>query len=136
MQITRQLALFLSNEPGALSRMCRALADAKVNLYALSVGDTVDHCVVRVITSDWQRARQVFEEHNVVVVETEVLMIESSNRPGSLAAISEKLADGKVNIEYAYFATGPNTKSGLLILRTSNSRKALKLLNAGASVGS
>ena len=109
--------------------MCRALADAKINLFALSVGDTVDHCVVRVVTSDWQRTKQVFEEHNAVVVEAEVLMIESTNQPGALANISEKLAVGKVNIEYAYFATGPKAKSGLLILRTSNGRKALKLLN-------
>ena len=130
MQLTRQLALFLGNEPGALGRMCRALADAKINLFALSVGDTVDHCVVRVITSDWQRAKQVFEEHNAVLVETEVLLIESTNQPGSLADIAEKLAAAKINIEYAYFATGPKAKQGLLVLRTSNSRKALKVLNS------
>jgi hypothetical protein len=129
MQLTRQLALFLGNEPGALARMCRALADAKINLFALSVGDTVDHCVVRVVTSDWQRAKQTFEEHNVVSVETEVLMIEATNQPGTLALIAEKLAVAKINIEYAYFATGQNAKEGLLILRTSNSRKALKILN-------
>ncbi len=129
MQITRQLALFLGNERGALARMCRALADAKINLYALSVGDTVDHSVVRVVTSDWQRTKQVFDEHHVVSVETEVLMIESTNQPGSLACIAEKLSEAKINIEYAYFATGPKAKSGLLILRTSNSRKALKVLN-------
>ncbi|MCS1410828.1 MAG: hypothetical protein M2R45_04023 [Verrucomicrobia subdivision 3 bacterium] len=130
MQLTRQLALFLGNEPGALARMCRALADAKINLSALSVGDTVDHCVVRVVTSDWQQTKRVFEEHNAVVVETEVLMIEGSNHPGSLAAIAEKLAVAKINIDYAYFATGPDAKKGLLILRTSNSRKAMKVLNS------
>ncbi len=131
MQLTRQLAMFLNNEPGVLARMCRALADAKINLYALSIGDTVDHCVVRVVTSDWQKAKEVFEAHHVVVVETEVLMVEATNRPGSLAVIAEKLAAAKINIEYAYFATGPNTRQGLLILRTSNARKALKALNTG-----
>lgn len=130
MQLTRQLALFLGNEPGALARMCRALADAKINLYALSIGDTVDHCVVRVVTSDWKRTKAVFDEHNVVSVETEVLMIESNNKPGALADIAEKLAVAKINIEYAYFATGSTAKSGLLILRTSNARKALKTLNS------
>ena len=129
MQLTRQLALFLGNEPGALARMCRALADAKINLYALSIGDTVDHCVVRVVTSDWKRSKAVFDEHNVVSVDTEVLMIDSNNKPGALADIAEKLAEAKINIEYAYFATGSSAKSGLLILRTSNARKALKTLN-------
>lgn len=130
MQLTRQLALFLGNQPGTLARMCHALAEAKINLYAMAVGDTVDHCVVRVVTSDWQRTKQVFEEHNAVIVETEVLMIESTNEPGSLAKISAKLAEAKINIEYAYFATAPMAKMGLLILRTSNSRKALKILNS------
>ena len=129
MQLTRQLALFIGNQPGALARMCRALADAKINLYALSVGDTVDHSVVRVVTSDWKHAKQVFEEHHAVSVETEVLMIESTNQPGSLALIAEQLAGAKINIEYAYFATAPNAKKGLLILRTSNARKALRVLN-------
>ena len=130
MQLTRQLALFLGNQPGTLARMCRALADAKINLYALSIGDTVDHCVVRVITSDWQQAKRVFEAHNALVVETEVLMIEGRNHPGTLAEISEKLSQAKINIDYAYFATAPEAKQGLLILRTSHSRKALKILNS------
>ncbi len=130
MQLTRQLALLLANKPGALARMCRALADAKIKLYALSVGDTVDHCVVRVITSDWQQTKRIFEAHNALVVETEVLMIEGHNHPGNLATISEKLAQAKINIDYAYFATAPEAQKGLLILRTSNSRKALKILNS------
>jgi hypothetical protein len=130
MQLTTQLALFLSNETGALARMCQALASAKINLYALSVGDTVDYCVVRIVTSDWKQAKEVIEQHNVVVVATEVLMIEASNQPGMLGQISERLSDAKINIEYAYFATSPKAKKGLLILRTSNSRKALSVLNS------
>lgn len=110
--------------------MCRALAAAKINLYAMTVSDTVDHCVVRVVTSDWQRTKQLFEDHNAVLVETEVLMIESTNQPGSLGKIAAQLAEAKINIEYAYFATAPTAKMGLLILRTSNSRKALKILNS------
>ena len=110
--------------------MCQALASAKINLYALSVGDTVDYCVVRIVTSDWKQAKEVIEQHNVVVVATEVLMIEASNQPGVLGEISERLSEAKINIEYAYFATGPKAKKGLLILRTSNSRKALSVLNS------
>lgn len=95
MQLTRQLALFLGNQPGTLARMCRALADAKINLFALSVGDTVDHCVVRVITSDWQLAKRVFEAHNALVVETEVLMIEGRNHPGTFSGDFRKAVPSK-----------------------------------------
>jgi hypothetical protein len=130
MQITTQLALFLDNRPGTLARVCDALSTAKINIYAISTSDTVDHSVVRMIVSDWRKAMLLFEEHGTLVVETEVLMIEGSNKPGSLASIAHKLAKGKVNIEYAYCATPPEAKKGLLILRVSDARKALKVLNS------
>jgi hypothetical protein len=57
-------------------------------------------------------------------------MIEGDNKPGSLAKIAHKLADAKVNIEYAYCATPPDAKKGLLILRVGNAKKALKVLNS------
>ena len=97
--------------------------------YAISTSDTVDHSVIRMIVSDWRKALLLFEEHGTLVVETEVLMIEGSNKPGSLAALAHKLARGKVNIEYAYCATPPNAKKGLLVLRVNDAKKALKALN-------
>jgi len=62
-------------------------------------------------------------------VESEVLMIEGDNRPGSLARIAHKMADANINIEYCYCATPPDAKKGVIILRTSNAKKALKILN-------
>ena len=130
MQIATQLALFLENKPGTLAAVCAALAEAKINIYALSISDTVDHSVVRMVVSDPRRAVRLFEEHNVLVVDDDVLMIEGDNRPGSLSTICHKLAKARVNIEYAYCATPPNAKRGLLILRVSNAAKALKALNS------
>ena len=130
MQITTQLALFLENRPGTLARVCDALSTEKVNIFALTISDTVDHSVVRMIVNDVDRVRRLFEAHGALVVETEVLMIEGDNKPGSLAKIARKLAAAKVNIEYAYFATSPGAKKGLLILRPSNPQKALKVLNS------
>jgi hypothetical protein len=63
-------------------------------------------------------------------VEDDVLMIDGDNKPGSLARIAHQLAAAKVNIEYAYCATSPNAKKGLLILRVSDAKKALKALNS------
>ena len=130
MQITKQLALFLDNRPGTLARLADALAEAKINIYAISTSDTVDHTVIRLVVSDYRKAIHLFEAHNTLVVEDDVLMIEGSNKPGSLAKIAHKLAAAKVNIEYAYCATPPDAKKGLLILRVADVRKALKVLNS------
>jgi hypothetical protein len=129
MEIVSQLALFLDNRPGMLATVCRALADAKISIYAIMTSDTVDHSVIRMVLSEPRRALDLFEERGTLVVESDVLMIPGDNRPGSLARISEVLAEGKINIEYAYCATNPGAKKGLLILRVSDARKALKLLN-------
>ena len=130
MQIGTQLALFLENRPGTLARVCDALHTAKINIYALSISDTVDHSVVRMVVSDTRKALLLFEEHGTLVVDSEVLMIEGDNRPGTLARIAHKFADAGINIEYAYCATPYSAKKGLLVARVSNAKKALKVLNS------
>lgn len=130
MQITKQLAIFLENKPGTLARVCDALAEAKINIYAITTSDTVDHSVIRLVVSDPRRALLLFEEHGTLVVEDDVLMVDGDNKPGSLARICHRLADAKVNIEYCYCATSPDAKKGLLILRVSDARLALKVLNS------
>ncbi len=129
MQITKQLAIFLDNRPGMLARVADALAEARINIYAISTSDTVDHTVIRMVVSDYRRALHVFEEHGTLVVEDDVLQVEAGNKLGELARIAHKLADAKINIEYCYSATPPAAKHGLMILRVSNPGKALKVLN-------
>ena len=65
MELTNQLALFLDNRPGTLARLCEALAEAKINIYAISTSDTVDHSVVRMVVSDWRKALLLFEEREL-----------------------------------------------------------------------
>ena len=130
MQITKQLAIFLDNRPGTLARVCDALSTAKINIYAISTSDTVDHSVIRMVVNDPNKALYLFEEHGTLVVDDDVLMVDGDNKPGSLAAIAHKLAAAKINIEYAYCATSPTSKKGLLILRVSDPKKALKVLNS------
>ena len=130
MQLATQLALFLDNKPGTLARVCDALSAAKINIYAITTSDTVDHNVVRMVVSDPRKALLLFEDHGALAVESEVLLISGDNKPGSLARICRKLADARINIEYAYCATPPDARKGLLILRVSNAKKALKVLNS------
>ena len=112
-----------------LAEVCDALAQAKINIYAVSTSDTVDHSVIRMVLSDPRRAMLLFEERGTLVVESEVIMVEGSNRPGSLAELARKLGNARINIEYCYCATPPEAKKGLLILRVSDAKKALKVLN-------
>ena len=128
MQTTIQLAVFLENKPGTLAAVCDAMAEAKVNIFALTISDTVDHSVIRMIVSDPAKAVVLLEERGTLVVENEVLMIENDNKPGTLSRIAKKLASKKVNIEYAYLATSAQSKKGLMILRPSNLKKALAVL--------
>jgi len=113
-----------------LARVADALAAAKINIYAISTSDTVDHSVIRLVVSDYRKALHVFEEHGTLVVEDDVLMVDGSNKPGELARIAHKLAEARINIEYCYCATPSDAKKGLLILRVSRPAKALQVLNA------
>ena len=125
MEIVTQLSLFLENKPGTLAKVCEELARQKINILALTISDSIDHAIVRMVVSETRKALTIFEERGVLVVDSKVLMIENSNKPGSLAKIATRLAKAKINIEYAYLATSPGAKKGLLILRTSDTKKAL-----------
>ena len=128
MEIVTQLSVFLANEPGTLAAVCDELATQDINIYALTISDTVDHAVVRMVVSDTFKTVHLLEERGVLVVENKVLMVENSNKPGALSKIASRLGKAKVNIEYAYFATRPGEKTGLLIIRPSDAKKALKAL--------
>ena len=119
-----QLAVFLANRPGALARVCDALAKAEINIHALATSDTVDHTVLRMVVSDPTNALMLLGEAGVLALETEVLMIETASEPGVLAKIAERLANAEVNIEYAYLAGGRGSEKGLIVLRPSDVEKA------------
>jgi hypothetical protein len=125
-----QLAVFLSNRPGALARVCNELTSAQINIHALAISDTADHSVVRMVVSDPTRALMLLGEHGVLALETDVLMVETENQPGTLAQIADCLAREEVNIEYAYMAATVNSPRGLMILRPNDVEKAQRVLRA------
>lgn len=128
MKVEKQLSLFLENKPGTLANVCQALADAKVNILAISVSDAVDHAVVRMVVNDPHKALHLLGDHGVLVVERDVLLLEGRSRPGELATIAKTLAKHKVNIEYAYSATLPDADRGAMVLRVDNLVKARRIL--------
>jgi hypothetical protein len=127
-EIATQLAVFLANRPGALARVCDALANAGINIYALATSDTVDHTVLRMVVSDPTKALMLLGEAGVLALETDVLTIETLNKPGILGKIAERLYEAVVNIEYTYLAAGREAEKGLIILRPSDVEKARRAL--------
>jgi len=123
-----QLAVFLANRPGALARVCEALANAEINIHALATSDTVDHTVVRMVVSNPTKALMLLGEAGVLALETAVLTIDTASEPGVLAKIAERLAEAEINIEYAYLAGGRGAEKGLIILRPSDVEKARRVL--------
>lgn len=128
MKTVVQLSLFLENKPGTLSAVAHALAEAGINIHALSVSDAVDHAVVRMVVSDPHKAIHLLGDHGVMVVERNVLMIEGRSKPGELAEIARKLFAHKINIEYAYTATPPGATNGVMILRVDKMARAQTIL--------
>jgi hypothetical protein len=128
MEIARQLSIFLNNEPGTLADVCDELAKENINIFALSISDTTDHSLIRMVVSDPKRAVFLFEERGVLVVENNVVVMENANKPGTLGGIARALAKAKINIEYAYLATSPKARTGMAVLRVSHTKKALRVL--------
>jgi hypothetical protein len=126
MPIVKQLSIFLENKPGVLGTFCEELSAHKINILGLSVSDTVDHAVVRVLCDDPKKAITVLGDAGMLVIETDVLVVDLPDKPGILANVAKTLAKAKINIEYAYGTT--DTTGGKLVLRVSDAKKAIKLL--------
>jgi len=127
--IQTQLAIFLDNRPGTLARTCQALAKAKVNILALSISDTVDHAVVRLVVDDAKQAVKVLEGMHATVQERDVIFMDVPNKPGMLAKIAEQLAEAGINIEYAYCTASTTQESGNLVLRTNDIEETINALS-------
>lgn len=132
-QFDKQLSLVLENLPGTLAEVCSSLADTGVTIHALSIADMCDTGELRVVVSNWKRAKAVLEERGYDVLESEVIIAEMMNEPGVLADIAQRLAKGNVNIEYVYYSASAvgDVKQGevLGVIKVSDTARALDILN-------
>lgn len=116
MKIVKQLAVFLENKPGALLRVTEDLAKNSINILAISVSDTVDHAVVRLVVDEPNKALHLLGEAGVLVVENDLLEVNVANDPGQLTKICKTLENVDSNIEYAY-GSAPKDGNTLMYLR-------------------
>ena len=123
-----QLSLFLENRSGQLKAACKFLAEAGINLATLSLADTEQFGILRLIVRDWQKAKQVLEEAGRLVKVTEVVAIEVPDRPGGLSEVLEIIDEKGVFIEYMYaFAASPEQKA-ILVFRFEDTDAAIQAL--------
>ena len=102
MQRAKQLTVCLNNKPGMLAELCRVLANAKVSILAISVVDTAEAGLVRMVVDDPKTATRLLEAKGVSVIQSLVRLVELPNKVGALAELAERLGQRKVNIDYAY----------------------------------
>jgi hypothetical protein len=130
MSIVKQLTILLENKPGALAQTFSELAVKDINILAMSVLDTIDSGLIRMVVDDPARAKKVLAESGLNVIETDVLAVEMTDKPGTLAEISKQLSKARINIEYAYVSVPPDKGTSLGIFWVSNLKKASEILEA------
>jgi hypothetical protein len=123
-----QISVFLENRAGRLAEITRVLGDAGVNIRALSLADTSDFGILRLIVSDNDKAKEALKEHGFTVGKTSVVAVEVEDRPGGLNRILEILSKEGVNVEYMYAFVQHSGSNALMIFRFDDIDAAVKLL--------
>ena len=129
MEFVQEVTAYLENKPGRLAKICSALAHEKINVRALSVMDTPDRSVLRLVTDELGATRKVLTALGTEHEFREVLAVTFDDNPGALAKTLERLAEEHINIEYAYAAGGAGPGRSLGIFHTSNPKRALQVLS-------
>ena len=112
-----QISIFLENKPGSLENVTRILRDANINIRTLSLADTTDFGILRLIVNDIDTALNVLKENGLRVSRTNVVAVEVPDRPGGLHSILETLSKNGVNVEYLYAFVERSGENAVIIFR-------------------
>ncbi len=124
----KQISIFLENQSGRLARVTKTLGDNHINIRALSIADTTDFGILRLIVSDPEQAWQVLKEQEYTVSETEIIAIQVPDHPGGLGEILQILDQCGINIEYMYAFVGRSNADAVVVFRVENIDRAIELL--------
>lgn len=128
MYIAPQFSIFMVNKPGVLAQVLGEFARAKINVIAMTIMDSVEHGVLRIVFATPERAKEVLMKLNMPYNETEVLCINLANKSGALAAVAEKLAKNHINVSYAYCTAGGKGGRTTSVLKVADVKKAMRIL--------
>jgi len=126
--LVKQISVFLENKSGRLAEVTRILGSNNIDISALSIADTTEFGILRLIVNDPEKAEKVLKEHGLTVSSTNVIAIAVEDKPGGLAHILEILEKRKIDIEYLYAFVGKMDNEALVILRVENLNEAAAAL--------
>ena len=131
----KQLSIFMENRAGRMAEIARQLGEARINIRALSLADTSDFGILRLIVNDVDKAMKILRDSGHTVSLTEVVAVEVPDSPGGLASVLEPLRESGVNVEYMYAFVEKATDKAVVIFRFEDVDAAIKVLGkAGISV--
>lgn len=125
-----QLSVFVENKQGSMSGIAEALAEAGIDIRALTIADTTDFGILRLIVRDPENAKKMLQQKNFVVTVNQVIGIEVPDRVGGLAAVLRILDDALINIEYMYDFLAIKEEKAYIIIRVENNAKTCELLES------
>lgn len=126
--MAEQISIFIENKEGRLAEVTAILRDAQVNIRALSLADTTDFGVLRLIVNDNDKATAALKNQGFTVGKTQVLAVEVSDEPGGLNQVLDPLSEQNVNVEYMYAFANPQCKNAIMIFRFDDLEKAKSIL--------
>ncbi len=128
--VVEQLSIFLENKAGRLLDVTHILSEAKINIRALSLADTSDFGILRVIVDDTEKAKNLLKDRGLTVGRTNVVAVEVSDVPGGLDTVLTLLGEARINVEYMYAFVQRNKDNATLIFRFDKTDAALEVLKS------
>ena len=125
-----QISIFIENKSGRLAEVTRILGEVGVNIRALSLADTSDFGILRLIVNDREKAKQVLKDRGFTVSKTEVVAVEVPDKPGGLSQILQTLDSEAINVEYMYAFVERCGENAVIIFRFDETEKAISALLA------
>ncbi len=128
MKTINQLSIFIENTKGRLAEVCGLLGENNINIKALTIAETPEFGILRVVLDDAETAKKVLKENNFIATSAPVVAVEVSDTPGGLAKALKVLADNDINLEYMYGFVEKTSEQALMVFKFDNIEKAIEIL--------
>ena len=133
MPTSKEFAIRMEDRPGALGKVCRALADHGVNILAFQSFPTGKESLVRFVVDNPTTAKSVLDAQRLTYTEAEVAQVKLPHRPGELARAASRLGEANININYTYCGVDPGTNASLVIFGVAEVSQAVPILERAAA---